>query len=266
VRRLYSTQATHLNFQFFRIDRMAREKRSAPLTEREKRAERRRQRKLRQSQEESQSSPSSSKSSRKKSRKTQKSSKFKEVVPQKKTCGHFGGINLTTGEPCTRAAGKRTTHPGEGPCYRHGGEAIDGTDFPRKKQEAFLKAFIEHGTLTHAARAMGLSRSLHNKWMASDPTYPERYALAQEAVADKLEKEAMRRAHDGVKEPVYYQGERVGYVRKYSDQLMGLLLRGHRPKRYRDRTEISGPDGGPIETSVRFYIPENNRGDSGNED
>lgn len=245
---------------------MAREKRSAPLTEREKRAERRRQRKLRQSQEEAQSSPSSSKSPRKKSRKTQKSSRFKEVVPQKKTCGHFGGINQHTGEPCTRAAGKRTTHPGEGPCYMHGGEPKPGSDFPRKKQEAFLKAFIEHGTLTHAARAMGLARGLHNKWMASDPTYPERYALAQEAVADKLEKEAMRRAHDGVKEPVYYQGERVGYVRKYSDQLMGLLLRGHRPKRYRDRTEISGPDGGPIETSVRFYIPENNRGDSGNED
>jgi hypothetical protein len=53
-----------------------------------------------------------------------------------------------------------------------------------------------------------------------------------------MEDEAMRRAVDGWDEPVYQKGEQVGVVRKYSDSLLALLLRGRRPDVYRDNAQV----------------------------
>ncbi len=57
--------------------------------------------------------------------------------------------------------------------------------------------------------------------------------------ADVLEQEARRRAVEGVSEPVYYMGAEVGSVQKYSDTLMCLLLKGHKPQKYRERTDLN---------------------------
>jgi hypothetical protein len=50
---------------------------------------------------------------------------------------------------------------------------------------------------------------------------------------------------------VFYQGEKVGTVQKYSDTLLIFLMKGVRPEKYRERFghEITGKDGGPIETA-----------------
>lgn len=58
--------------------------------------------------------------------------------------------------------------------------------------------------------------------------------MALDIGADSLEDEAVRRARDGYDKPVYQQGQCVGQVRKYSDTLMVFLLKGARPKKYRD--------------------------------
>ena len=51
-----------------------------------------------------------------------------------------------------------------------------------------------------------------------------------------LEREARRRAVEGVEEPVgFYKGEPSAYVRKYSDTLLIFLMKGARPDKYRDR-------------------------------
>ena len=42
---------------------------------------------------------------------------------------------------------------------------------------------------------------------------------------------------DGYEEPVFHRGEVCGHVRRYSDRLMELLLCGHRPEKYRNRTD-----------------------------
>ena len=39
-------------------------------------------------------------------------------------------------------------------------------------------------------------------------------------------------------EPIYYKGELVGHVRKYSDALMMFLLKAHRPDKYRDNIKV----------------------------
>ncbi len=83
-------------------------------------------------------------------------------------------------------------------------------------------------------------------WRKGDEAFATAWDEALDAGTDALEDEAVRRAHEGVEEPVFYQGEEVARVRKYSDNLLMFLLKGRRPERFRERTEISGPGGGPV--------------------
>ena len=59
-------------------------------------------------------------------------------------------------------------------------------------------------------------------------------------LADALEQEARRRALEGVEEPVFCRGERVGVIRRYSDALLILLLKAKRPEQFRDVVDLSG--------------------------
>lgn len=112
-------------------------------------------------------------------------------------------------------------------------------------------------TITHAARAVGIDPRRHYDWLETDPDYPARFTEAEEAAIQELEREARRRAIEGVEEPAgWYKGRPGGYVRRYSDTLLIVLLKAARPAKYRERFEHSGPGGGPIETKVTFYLPE----------
>ena len=108
------------------------------------------------------------------------------------------------------------------------------------KQAAFLAALAEVGNITVAARAAQIDRRLHYDWMAIDPGYPGRYRDAVHQAGEALEAEARRRAVDGVPEPIFYKGEPIGAVRKYSDTLLIFMMKGAMPHKYRDRVEHSG--------------------------
>ena len=73
----------------------------------------------------------------------------------------------------------------------------------------------------------------------------------------------MRRAREGVDEPVFYQGEHCCNVRRYSDTLLIFMLKARKPDVYRERASIqhTGANGGPLEHAVQFYLPTNGRGD-----
>lgn len=116
-----------------------------------------------------------------------------------------------------------------------------------KLQTAFLMAFVEQGTIGAAAKVVNIARQTHYDWLNADPTYKERFFAAEEAATDILEDEARRRAVDGDEEPVgFYMGESSEYVIKRSDTLLKFLLEGRRKKIFGRRTELTGPDGGPI--------------------
>lgn len=106
------------------------------------------------------------------------------------------------------------------------------------KKLAFLTAFAELGTITHAARAAGIERRSHYDWLESDPAYPSAFAEAQHQANDALVREARRRAVEGVDKPVYQGKELVGLIREYSDTLLIFLLKGALPDVYRDRVEM----------------------------
>jgi hypothetical protein len=124
---------------------------------------------------------------------------------------------------------------------------MDLTTMDNIKKKAFLVAFAECGNVTQAAQAAGIVRQTHYEWLDSIPEYAELFELAKESAADKLEQEARRRAVQGVEEVVYYQGKEVGRQLRYSDNLLMFMLKGERPEKFKDRTELTGAKGGPIQ-------------------
>lgn len=117
---------------------------------------------------------------------------------------------------------------------------------------AFLAAYAQTANITKAAEAARIDRALHYRWLDRFPKYQKAFQDAERQAGDFIESEAVRRATEGVLEPVFYQGEKCGAVRRYSDGVMLTLLRGFKPAKYSQKTEISGPEGGPIELVQRL--------------
>jgi hypothetical protein len=118
----------------------------------------------------------------------------------------------------------------------------------RGKQKAFLEAFKRTANLSKAAEGADVDRSTHFRWLRGDSDYATEFELAREEAITLLEDEAVRRAHEGTLRAVFYKGKASGAVREYSDTLLVVLLKAHKPEKYREnwKGEISGPGGGPI--------------------
>lgn len=118
---------------------------------------------------------------------------------------------------------------------------------PKKRPrwaKAFLAAFTESGNVRLACDAAGIERSTAYRLRHSDPTFAADWEQAEEQAADLLEQEARRRAYEGWEEPVFGSlgkgsgSGKIGAVRKYSDTLLIFLLKGIRPEKYRERSDI----------------------------
>lgn len=118
------------------------------------------------------------------------------------------------------------------------------------RQERFLVAFVKIGTVSGAARKAGISTGTHNNWLDTDAVYAAAFKEAFEAAVDRAEEALIKRGVDGVRKPVFYQGEKVAEITEYSDSNLQFYLRGRRSSVYREKTEISGPDGGPIAMAI----------------
>ncbi len=92
----------------------------------------------------------------------------------------------------------------------------------KRRQAAFLEAYITCGTITHAALVAKIGRQTHYDWLKKDPDYLEAFNEAQEAAGDALIAEARRRALE------------------YSDTLLIFLLKGAFPEKYREHYHHTG--------------------------
>ena len=134
-------------------------------------------------------------------------------------------------------------------------------------QKLFLKALSEVPVVQHACDAAGVQRCTAYRARQADEAFAQAWDDAMEAGVDRAEKEAFRRAVIGFEEPVIYQGalqhtiarDATGApildpvsgepravpltVRKHSDVLLSLVLKGRRKKVYAERTELTGADG-----------------------
>ena len=98
------------------------------------------------------------------------------------------------------------------------------------RYKIFFEMLAQHGSPTHACRAVGLSRTTVYDLQKANPDFAARWADAMEEYIDVLKREAHRRAVEGVVEPVYQQKELVGTITRYSDQLLLAQLRAKSPE------------------------------------
>ena len=118
----------------------------------------------------------------------------------------------------------------------------------KKKRKVFLGVLAKTGRVSEAARAVGYTDTATlQQYRRNDEEFAEAWEYALEAAAHVLEEEAIRRATEGVLEPVYYKGEVAGYKTNYSDTLLMFILRGLKPSVYRENQR-----GG--DTNINFGI------------
>lgn len=104
--------------------------------------------------------------------------------------------------------------------------------------------------LSEISANIGVEASTIRRWEKDDADFREDMYEARSAHTDTLEKEATRRARDGVEEVVIHQGKVVMVQdpnnpdemiplkrRNYSDTLMMFLLKGQRREIYGDKVE-----------------------------
>lgn len=141
----------------------------------------------------------------------------------------------------------------------------------------FLAALADVPVVSHACKAVEISYRHAYKTRETDEDFAKAWDEAMEQGIDRAEQEAFRRAVVGFEEPVIDKG-RLAYryerytvkgddgkeqehyrptlddqgqpipltVRKHSDALMALMLKGRRKKVYADRTELTGAEGAPV--------------------
>lgn len=118
-----------------------------------------------------------------------------------------------------------------------------------RARETFLEVLAETCNVSEAARGAGIGRRTAYEWRETEPEFAAAWKDAEEAAADKLEREAWRRAVEGTDKPVTFQGVITATYKEYSDRMLEILLKAHRPEKYveRIRAEHTGKDGGPIQ-------------------
>lgn len=96
----------------------------------------------------------------------------------------------------------------------------------------FVFALQATRNFTQSAEIANVSKRTVRRQMEKDPEFGEAVKDAWDLNIDKLEAAAFKRATEGWLEPVFHQGERVGWVRKFSTGLTIFMLKCWRPERY----------------------------------
>ncbi len=122
------------------------------------------------------------------------------------------------------------------------------TKFSPARRKRFLEVLRATCNVSEAARSCGVERRTAYNHRDADPAFRAAWDEAVEEAIDRLEREAWRRGVEGVDRPVTYQGEITASFKEYSDRMLELLLKAHRPEKYKDRIENqhTGKAGEPL--------------------
>ena len=155
-------------------------------------------------------------------------------------------MTRTSRTPKTRTGAKTAKQPSA---------ATKRTQAPSKPRRnwkpTWLNAFRETGMVTAACRVAKVGRRT-----VYDASIDEEFAAAwdeiEQETTDVMEREAYRRAVDGVPEPLVSAGKHVTDVRKYSDTLLIFMLKGRRPEKFRENVKVE--HGGAIKTVPKLDL------------
>lgn len=117
----------------------------------------------------------------------------------------------------------------------------------------FVKVLAHSCNVSEACRAAGIGRSSAYEWREADPEFAAAWEEAEQEAADKLEREAWRRAVEGTDKPVIYQGEITDTFKEYSDRMLEVLLKAHKPK-YRDKQLLGSDPDNPLPAGFHVHL------------
>ena len=118
----------------------------------------------------------------------------------------------------------------------------------RDWKPAFIELLRETGNVTLAAQHAGQSRNQVHDVRQRSKRFAAQWDDALEEATDLLEAEARRRAFTGIDKPVFFKGEVVASIKKYSDPLLMFLLEAYDPQMFRDGGKVEQP--GAIDVGV----------------
>jgi len=123
-----------------------------------------------------------------------------------------------------------------------------------ERQTEFLKAYADTFSVERAAAIAKIGPASHFRWFRKNPKYAAAFKKRKEDAGHYLETMAITRAGEGWLEPVYYQGAVCGEVRRFDSGMAQFLLRGMMPEKYASKTEISGPQGAPLQARIEVVF------------
>lgn len=114
-------------------------------------------------------------------------------------------------------------------------------------KDFFLDALRKVDYRAHACKVVGVPYSAVKRWMESDAEFTEAVLEIEELITERCRAAVIKRAVDGVEEPVFYQGVATDTKTVYSDLLLMFELKRRDPK-YRDRAQLEIND-----SEVKLY-------------
>ena len=124
----------------------------------------------------------------------------------------------------------------------------------QQKQKFLAKLQKTAGNVSKAAKAVGVSRSILYEHKSKDADFSKAWDNVIDDVVDAMEEELHRRSTKGVLEPVFYKGEMVAKIRKFSDPLLMFALKGKRPEIYRERFDVNQNVTGSLDLNIQATI------------
>lgn len=97
----------------------------------------------------------------------------------------------------------------------------------------YLEELAATGLICKSALAVGVTYQSIQVHRRTDPEFAALMEQALEMYRDKISVEVERRGVDGYDEPVWYQGNQVGTVRRFSDRLLEMHAKRFVPE-YRE--------------------------------
>ena len=110
---------------------------------------------------------------------------------------------------------------------------------PQKKRKIIETIKKNGGNQNAACAKVGVNFATHYYHRKHDEVYAEKVEQAIQEACQEVEEAITHRAIDGVDEPIYFQGQLVGYKKAYSDNLLMERARALLPERYGKRQDVN---------------------------
>lgn len=119
------------------------------------------------------------------------------------------------------------------------------TKLTKARRKTFLRHLGRTRNVSSASQACGVSTSILYKLRQKSKAFARDWDNALESYKEVIEQAMHDRAIEGVDEPVFYRGQVVGHIKRFSDVLLLARAKAYIPERYQ-------PDGQSTQINIQI--------------